>query len=108
MKLKRKDTNPQTSLSLRLIAGVYLLYIDYSLIKGYGTIKEGHELLNLISIIFFGITGVLIVATSAISLMKLNKKKSEDDAVNLENNIQENIEETKEEVKEDFKDSVNK
>jgi len=105
MKLKRKDTNPQTSLSLRLIAGVYLLYIDYSLIKGYGTMKAGHELLNLISIIFFGITGVLIIVTSAISLIKLhNKKKSEDDSVNSESNL----EKTQEEVKEDFKDSVDK
>jgi hypothetical protein len=105
MKLKRKDTNPQTSLSLRLIAGAYLLYIDYLLIKEYGTMKSGHELLNLIVIIFFGITGILIVVTSAISLIKLyNKKKYEDDAVNSESNL----EKTQEEVKEDFKDSVNK
>lgn len=75
MKQNKREYNPKTSLSLRMVAGAYLLYIVFSLIKEFGNLAEKDKLFNIIFIIIFSIAGVVILVTSTLSWMKLNKEE---------------------------------
>ncbi|ROR21758.1 hypothetical protein EDD66_1206 [Mobilisporobacter senegalensis] len=75
MKQNKREYNPKASLSLRMVAGAYLLYIVFSLIKEFGKLEEKDILFNIIFIIIFSIAGVVILVTSTISWMKLSKEE---------------------------------
>lgn len=72
MKEKNKRTD-MGSLSLRLIAGVYLLYTDYSLFKEWENVEQGNRIFIALAIIFFAVAGVLLTVFSARDMIRLNK-----------------------------------
>ena len=54
MKIKTKK-HTRSSLNLYLVAGLYLLYIDYSLISKWSDIQKHHKILTAIVVVGFAI-----------------------------------------------------
>ena len=71
---KIKDRN-KASLTLRIVAGLYLLYIDYSLLTDWNEVPEQNRTFITIAIIVFAIAGILLTVISFINLLQLRKKE---------------------------------
>lgn len=98
MKQNKREYNPKTSLSLRMVAGAYLLYIVFSLIKEFGRLEEKDKLFNIIFIIIFSIVAVVILITSTLSWLKINKEENKSNSLEeLEDSEQDTDSYTKEE-----------
>lgn len=82
MDQKKSNYNPKSSLSIRVIAGAYLLYTVFMLIKGYGDLSDKDKIFNMLFIVFFAVTGVLLLFTSIRSWIRIGKE--EKDAENQE------------------------
>lgn len=67
MKNTKKPSN-NISHPLRLIAGVYLVYLAYSLIKSWADLDN--KPLFTVFIAIFGIIGLLLLATSGLALLR--------------------------------------
>lgn len=103
MKQNKREYNPKTSLSLRMVAGAYLLYIVFSLIKEFGRLEEKDKLFNIIFIIIFSIAAVVILITSTLSWMKLNKEENKSNSLEeLDDSSQDTDSYTNEEENEDM------
>ena len=67
--LKGWNDAPKASLTIRMLIGAYLLYIDYQ-IFGDVMAREGASKIVMIAfMVFFAITGVFLVAMSAKALL---------------------------------------
>lgn len=82
-----------TSYSLRLVAGLYLLYLDYSLIKEWNN-GNANRIIIAAATILFAVVGILLVVHSARNMIRLNKNPQIAQADEETDNIEkENIEE---------------
>ncbi|MBQ2116502.1 MAG: hypothetical protein IIW54_05590 [Lachnospiraceae bacterium] len=63
---KRKNT--KSTLMIRVLLAVYLLYLAYGLIKDYST--SNYQILVTIGIAVFGICGITIFMSSVIRLVR--------------------------------------
>lgn len=85
--------NEKTTLSIRIIAGAYLLYIVYSLIKDWNQVKPDQKYIIGGAIIIFAILGAFLCISSALGIFRLNRMQDhseEDDTptlVDQDNNI---------------------
>ena len=70
-----KKKSVKTSLYIRFLAAVYLLYTAYKLFNSWDQVKPGEKTLIMISIIIFTVTGVAIAILSAKSLYKINQEE---------------------------------
>ncbi|MGN0306895.1 MAG: hypothetical protein ACI4DN_01635 [Lachnospiraceae bacterium] len=86
MKEKKNGENrkklTQGSLMMRILAGAYLLYLVYQLVRGYPLTTGNSRIVSLVGIVLFSITGILILGHS-LYLIKTgryenNKEKDED------------------------------
>ena len=68
---KKKHT--RSSLNLRLIAGLYLLYIDYSLISGWKDIERGSKVMVVIAAVIFAAFAGLIIYSSLKGLKEMKE-----------------------------------
>lgn len=68
--------NDKTRFSIRLIAGLYLMYLAYSLIKNWN-INTGSKIVAALFIALFGILGIVLTIISSTELSKMKKKKDE-------------------------------
>jgi hypothetical protein len=68
-----KRKNEKTSLSIRIIAGVYLLYIVYSLIIDWDQVKPDQKYFIGGAIIIFAIIGTFLCISSTLGLYRLNR-----------------------------------
>ena len=72
---KKTKDRTKASLTLRMVAGLYLLYIDYSLLADWNEIPEQNRTFITIAIIVFAIAGILLTVISFINLLQLRKKE---------------------------------
>lgn len=102
MKPKKKVNTTKSSLTLRIVAGLYLLYLVYSMIKESGQDQESNKAVILIAIIFFSIAAVIILATSIRSMLILNneEKRLNDSEGPEVQEIEEDIEESPHSIEE--------
>jgi hypothetical protein len=78
MNVKNKNKSKDIpSLALRIAAGLYLLYTDYSLLTGWNSIQESHRIVIVIAIITFAAAGIFLIGSSVANLFKLRKKHKE-------------------------------
>lgn len=62
--------NGKTRETIRIIAGGYLLYLDYTLIKGYPDFKPSQRIFFIICMIAFAVTGVTVIYFALKDMMK--------------------------------------
>jgi Na+/melibiose symporter-like transporter len=67
MKNTNKQSN-QVSYPLRIMAGIYLIYLAYSLVKTWADLDN--KLLFGVFIGIFGVIGILLLITSALGLLR--------------------------------------
>lgn len=77
MKNSRSD---KTSYILRIGAGVYLIYTDYSILSDWESVKPNSRIYMLIAVVVFAIIAILLLMTSIISLLRLSKHKRHADS----------------------------
>jgi hypothetical protein len=65
--------NEKTTLSIRIIAGAYLLYIVYSLVTDWNQVKPDQKYFIGGAIIIFAILGTSLCISSALGLYRLNR-----------------------------------
>jgi hypothetical protein len=83
------------SVIVRVIAGGYLAYLGYTLVKGYVTGAEGTKLMFMIFGIVFILGGLLILLSAA----KLHKEEQLIEETIEEEELEDSFEEAKELVK---------
>lgn len=70
---KKKHT--RASLNLYLVAGLYLLYVDYSLLSKWGEVDSNKKIIVVISAITFAIFAGGIITYSIKGLVAMQPKK---------------------------------
>lgn len=73
MMVTEKKKHTRSSLNLRLIAGLYLLYIDYSLISGWKDIERGSKVMVVIAAVIFAAFAGLIIYSSLKGLKEMKE-----------------------------------
>lgn len=73
MMVTKNKKHTRSSLNLRLIAGLYLLYIDYSLISGWRDIERGSKVMVVIAVVVFGIFAGLVIYSSLKGLKEMKE-----------------------------------
>ena len=71
---KKKSLLPKSSLIIRVVAGMYLIYLSYELFMGLG-IKEAGDApvsVSIISAVVFGICGLILVFFTVRDFLKGN------------------------------------
>ncbi|MFA6941093.1 MAG: hypothetical protein WCQ54_08960 [Clostridiaceae bacterium] len=68
--------NNKSRLTLRIIAGLYLLYSAYSLLTNWDP-KSKFKIAAILSILIFSVTGIILIIMSVKSLIKTNKDEKE-------------------------------
>lgn len=76
MKIEKKN-HTRASLNLYLIAGLYLLYINYSLLSRLSEIEANKKITVVISVIVFGIFAIGIISYSLKGLIAFQKRRAE-------------------------------
>lgn len=71
--------NEKTTLSIRIIAGAYLLYIVYSLLIDWNQVKPDQKYFIGGAIIVFAILGIVLCISSALGLFRLNRMQDPPD-----------------------------
>lgn len=66
--------NNQSRYTLRIAAGLYLLYLAYSLLKNWSPDSKT-KIIAIISILIFTVSAVILIVTSVKNLIKMNKNK---------------------------------
>ena len=74
MKTKKKN-HTRASLNLYLVAGLYLLYIDYSLLSKWSEVEPNKKIVVIISTIVFATFAVAIIAYSIKGLIAMQQTK---------------------------------
>ena len=72
-------TRSKFACGVRIVAGVYLIYMAYKLIYGAvtGTAEGMHPAVGIIIGVVFGVLGVLFAIFGALSLVRISKEKPE-------------------------------
>lgn len=73
----KRDNNIKTSLSLRAVAGAYLLYQIFGMIKEFGKMAPKDQPKYLIFIVLFIVADAVILGTTARTWYKLNKEEKQ-------------------------------
>ena len=68
--------NNQSRFTLRIVAGLYLFYLTYSLLKNWDPNSKS-KIVAILSILIFSITGIILIIMSVKSLIKANKDEKE-------------------------------
>lgn len=76
-KEKQKKTHTKASLNLYLVAGLYLLYIDYSLLSKWSEIEAGKRIMVVIVAITFAVFAIGIMTFSLKRLFAMQKRTVE-------------------------------
>ena len=71
---KKKTLLPKSSLIIRLVAGMYLVYLSYQLFMGLGsnTAENAPLAVSLTAAIGFGICGLILVITNIREFLRGN------------------------------------
>ena len=73
--MKHSIRSDKTSYILRICAGIYLIYTDYSVLSDWENVKPSSKIFILIAMVLFAIIAIFLLATSIISLLHLSKQK---------------------------------
>ncbi|HHX60114.1 MAG TPA: hypothetical protein GX707_05170 [Epulopiscium sp.] len=74
MKTENKK-HTRVSLNLYLVAGIYLLYTDYSMLSEWSTIEPSKRIIVIIAAIVFAIFGIAIMVYSIKAQIAMQPKK---------------------------------
>lgn len=85
-----------TILTIRIVVGFYLLYLDYSILSDWQNVKESNRFIIMTFVIVFAVFALVLIALSVKTLIK-NKNNPMDEA---ENGQKENSEAIKIEMEE--------
>ena len=76
-KEKQKKTHTKASLNLYLVAGLYLLYTDYSLLSKWNEIEPSKRTMVVLVAIVFGVFAIGIMTFSLKRLFAMQKRTAE-------------------------------
>jgi len=93
-----KKRSPKSSYYFHLVAGVYLLYIDYSLISSWQEIEEKNKIFMIIVSIIFAISATFIIVRALKGLKDI--KDNPEEITEETEEIVDEIEEITEEIEE--------
>ena len=90
----KKKRHTRASLNLYLVAGFYLLYIDYSLVSNWGSIEsDSKKIITAIAAVVFAFFAIVIILHAFKGLKNINQ---EEDKMYEERKLEEKTQEVKE------------
>lgn len=94
----RRNGDTKIGLTLRVVVAVYVLYLAYGLIQGFGETSGNDRILIAIAIIVFVVSGGMILFFSGKKLIRKEYLDAEEDAGDENADVEiESVEEKKEE-----------
>lgn len=78
----KKKRTVKSTMYIRIVCGLYLLYTDYSLLSKWESIKaDNNQIIMAVVITLFAIAGIVMIIYSSIKLLRQNKEHKQQDVI---------------------------